>query len=42
MDYARKKYAHMPVGASWVDLARRVIAHLAKRGGHPDLSATIQ
>jgi hypothetical protein len=42
MDYARKKYAHMPVGAFWVDIARQVIAHTAKGGGQPDFSATIQ
>ncbi len=42
MDYARKKYAHMPVGSFWVDIARQVIAHMAQRGGEPDFSATIQ
>ena len=42
MDYARKKYAHVPVGAFWVDIARQVIAHMAKRGGQPERSATIQ
>jgi hypothetical protein len=42
MDYARKKYAHMPVGAFWRDIARRVIDHTAKTGGRPDFSATIQ
>ena len=42
MDYARKKYAHKPVGAFWVDIARQVIAHMAKSGGSPEFSATIQ
>jgi hypothetical protein len=42
MDYARKKYADVPVGAFWVDIARQVIAHMAKRGGQPERSATIQ
>jgi hypothetical protein len=42
MDYARKKYAHMPVGSFWVDIARQVIAHMADRGGQPEFSTTIQ
>jgi hypothetical protein len=42
MDYARKKYAHVPVGSFWVDIARQVIAHMAQRGGQPDFSGTIQ
>jgi len=42
MDYAYKKYAHMPVGAFWIDIARQVIDHTAKSGGKPDVSATIQ
>ena len=42
MDYARKKYAHMPVGSFWVDIARQVIAHMSKRGGQPEFSTTIQ
>jgi hypothetical protein len=42
MDYARKKYADVPVGAFWVDIARQVIAHMSKRGGQSHLVATIQ
>ena len=42
MDYARKKYAHMPVGSFWIDIARQVIAHMAQRGGQPEISVTIQ
>jgi hypothetical protein len=42
MDYARKKYSHMPVGSFWVDIARQVIAHMAKGSGQPEFSATIQ
>jgi hypothetical protein len=42
MDYARKKYADMPVGSFWVDIARQVIAHMSKRGGQPDFTAMIQ
>ena len=42
MDYARKKYAHMPVGSFWVDIARQVIAHVSQRGEEPDISDTIQ
>jgi hypothetical protein len=42
MDYARKKYAHMPVGSFWVDIARQVIAHMSKRGGQAEFSTTIQ
>jgi len=26
MDYARKKYAHMPVGPFWIEVARMVSA----------------
>ena len=42
MDYARKKYAHMPVSSFWLDIARQVIAHSAKAGSQPEFSATIQ
>ena len=42
MDYARKKYTHMPVGAFWIDIARQVITHVAKSGAQPEFSATIQ
>ena len=42
MDYARKKYAHMPVGSFWVDIARQVITHMSKRGAQPDCSTMIQ
>jgi hypothetical protein len=42
MDYARKKYADVPVGAFWIDIARQVIAHMSKRGEQPEFSATIQ
>jgi hypothetical protein len=42
MDYAREKYAHMPVGSFWGDIAPQVIAHIQQRGGRPDFSATIQ
>jgi hypothetical protein len=43
MDYARKKYAHMPVGAFWIDIARQVIAHTAKGGSvQPEYPTTIQ
>lgn len=42
MDYAHEKYAHMPVGDFWVDIARQVITHMSKRGAQPKLSATIQ
>ena len=42
MDYARKKYADMPVGSFWVDIARQVITHMAQRGAQPDFSVTIQ
>jgi hypothetical protein len=41
MDYARKKYAHMPVGDFWVYIARQVIAHMAQRAEQPDFSDTI-
>ncbi|HET6207553.1 MAG TPA: hypothetical protein VFD98_12145 [Terracidiphilus sp.] len=34
LDYARKKYAHEPVGAFWVSLARMVLDHLAQ---HPSM-----
>ena len=30
MDYARKKYAHMPVGPFWIDVARMVSAGAAQ------------
>jgi hypothetical protein len=42
MDYARKKYAHVPVSSFWVDIARQVIAHMAKAGAQPAFSSTIQ
>jgi hypothetical protein len=42
MDYARKKYAHMPGGSFWVDIARQVIAHMVNRGGQPEFIMTIQ
>jgi hypothetical protein len=42
MDYARKKYAHLPVGSFWIDIARQVIAHTSQRAGQPHFSATIQ
>lgn len=32
MDYARKKYAHMPVGPFWVEVARMVSAGTAQAG----------
>lgn len=35
LDYARKKYAHEPVGEFWISLARMVIEHLAKHGALP-------
>ncbi len=30
MDYARKKYAHMPVGPFWIEVARMVSARTAQ------------
>jgi hypothetical protein len=30
MDYARKKYAHMPVGPFWIEVARAVSAGTAQ------------
>ena len=30
MDYARKKYAHMPVGPFWIEVARMVRAGTAQ------------
>jgi hypothetical protein len=42
MDYPRKKYADVPVGSFWVDVARQVIAHMANRGGRVEFCATIQ
>jgi len=30
MDYARKKYAHMPVGPLWIEVARMVSAAAAQ------------
>lgn len=30
MDYARKKYAHMPVGPFWIEVARLVTAGAAQ------------
>jgi hypothetical protein len=30
MDYARKKYAHMPVGPFWIEVAQMVSAGTAK------------
>ena len=34
LDYARKKYAHEPVGEFWISLARIVVEHFAQ---HPVL-----
>jgi hypothetical protein len=42
MDYARKKYADVPVGAFWIDIARQVIAHMSKGSGQPEFSARVQ
>jgi hypothetical protein len=42
MDYTLKKYAQMPVGSFWLDIARQVIAHTANSGGQPEFSATVQ
>ncbi len=41
MGYAYKKYAHMPVGEFWLDIARRVIEHTSQTGGKPEFSPTI-
>jgi len=41
MDYARKKYADVPVGSFWVDIARQVISHVSKRAGQQDFTAMI-
>jgi hypothetical protein len=30
MDYARKKYAHMPVGPFWIEIAQMVSAETAQ------------
>jgi len=35
MDYARKKYAHMPVGPMWIEVARMVSAATAKANDRP-------
>jgi len=32
MDYTRKKYAHMPVGNFWLEVARLVIEGMAMAG----------
>jgi hypothetical protein len=32
MDYARKKYAHMPVGSFWIQVARLVSAGAGQAG----------
>ena len=32
MDYTRKKYAHMPVGTFWLEIARVVIEGMAMAG----------
>jgi hypothetical protein len=40
--YARKKYAHMPLGEFWIDIARQVITCAAKTDGQPNFSAAIQ
>jgi hypothetical protein len=32
MDYTRKKYAHMPVGPFWLEIARLVIEGMAMAG----------
>jgi hypothetical protein len=33
---------HKPLGEFWIDIARQVITHVAKSGGQPNFSATIQ
>jgi len=35
MDYARKKYAHMPVGPFWIEVARMVSAGTAQANERP-------
>jgi hypothetical protein len=41
IDDARKKYAHLPVGSFWIDIARQVIANTSKRTAQPDFGVTI-
>ena len=40
MDYARKKYAHMPVGPFWIEVARMVSAG-AERASEPAAAFTV-
>ena len=42
LDYARKKYAHEPVGTFWTSLARMVIDHLTPDAAPPSRPPTIQ
>ena len=42
LEYARKKYAHEPVGDYWITLARIVTADFAKRSAQPVSRPTIQ
>jgi hypothetical protein len=35
MDYARKKYAHLPVGPFWIEVARVVSAGAAQASEEP-------
>jgi hypothetical protein len=35
MDYARKKYAHEPVGQFWISVARMVVEHFARHAPRP-------
>ncbi len=40
LDYARKKYAHEPVGEFWISLARMVLEHFAQNPGLPPRGPT--
>lgn len=43
LDYARKRYAHEPIGEFWTSLARMVIDHLANQPALPPrIPSTIQ
>ena len=42
LDYARKKYAHEPLGKFWISLARMVIDHLINSPTPPSKPPTIQ
>lgn len=42
LDYARKKYAHGPVGEFWMSLARMVIDHLVTNAIPRRRTPTIQ